>query len=140
MEDVCTSARDHLRKIHAINMSGAGSRDNLLQLLLKLHDCASTVGFLSLASATAAHHDSIVNGTEPDASVIFMSLEAELRRAEAEWDAARPSGGRSPTAPLQGARAQQGQAPDASAAEVTQDSAGPALLRAAVVRHYLARR
>ena len=133
MDTACKSARNHLRKIQAVNLSEAGSHDILLRLLLKLHDCASTVGFLSLASATAAYHDSIVNGAEPDKSAICRSLEAELRRAEAEWEASRPSDGSCSTAPLHEARGQEGGASHGS------ETTAPAL-RAAVVRHYLARR
>lgn len=64
--------------------------DSFRSLLLRIHDCASTVGFLSLASATAAHHDDIVKGVPTYRSDIIESLGAELLRAEAEWEAKRP--------------------------------------------------
>ena len=139
MNTVCKSARDHLSKIQAVNSRDSGRHDIFLRFLLKLHDCASTVGFLSLASATAAYHDSIVNGAEPDKFAICRSLEAELRRAEAEWEASRPSDGSCSAAPFQGTRGQGGKMSCELEMEDMQGSTAPEL-RAAVVRHYLSRR
>lgn len=63
--------------------------DDFLKLLLKIHNGASTVGFLSLAVTTAAHHESIRKGNSIDFPTIIGSLAAELRQAEADWDFVR---------------------------------------------------
>jgi hypothetical protein len=59
--------------------------------LLKLHDAASTVGFLSLASAADAFHKSMSAKNDVNLAAMAESLSATLREAEQEWAAARPA-------------------------------------------------
>ena len=134
VDAVCASARNYLQEIVTISNSEAGHEDRLQKLLLKLHNCASTVGFLSLASTTTAYHDSFVIGTRVDCSVISESLASELQRAEAEWEATRLKSYASTTSPAASQEAK------VFGKQVLETMQGPSstTLRAAVVRNYLA--
>ena len=96
IETACTLAKDYLNKLREfIEFDVSDSREFILKLILKLHDCASSIGFLSLASAAAAHHDKFLSGIQTDLYPVIESLEAELRCAEAEWEA--EAGNRAPS-------------------------------------------
>jgi hypothetical protein len=92
VDAVCISATDHIQQLRSISHSQAASQsERVRKLLLRLHDCASTVGFLSLASAAASYHDAVLSGGPVDLCATGESLAVKLRQAEAEWEAARPA-------------------------------------------------
>jgi DNA-directed RNA polymerase specialized sigma24 family protein len=139
---VCASARDIVRNIQSSCRSVSTSDDTVCKLLQRLHDCASTAGFLSLASAAAAYLDSIVSGRAIDRSEMGDRLSSELARAEAEWDTARSHLSVEETSTV----TRNVSGPRRQAAESIAQEAASAVgcfspdLRAAVVRRYLEER
>jgi hypothetical protein len=133
---VCTSAAEYVQEIRSICRSQAESQsERVRKLLLKLHDCASTVGFLPLASAAAAYHDSFISGVPVDLCAMGESLAVKLRQAEAEWESARPAAQTSGSSCVQG----EATVADAAAGSGSGGSASAAY-RATVVRRFLAER
>ena len=134
---VCTSAAEYVQEIRSICRSQAESQsERVRKLLLKLHDCASTVGFLPLASAAASYHDSFISGGPVDLCAMGESLAVKLRQAEAEWESAKR------TAQTSGSsRVAQGRTNAADAAAGTgSGGSASAAYRATVVRRFLAER
>ena len=138
VDSVCSSARDNLCKMQGISSAQVGN-DTLLKLLLKLNNCACIVGFLSLASATAAYHDAIIQGDQTDPVVIKRCLEAELRRAQTEWERVRTTHIYIET--TTGAQDTKEEAKAYKKAEIgTKEQPAASFLRALVVRQHLENR
>ena len=85
MAAACDSLRELVQKMRTVSSTELFS-DNTLDLLRRLHNCASAVGFLSLATSAASYHDSIAQGTHFNLSTIAEALSDKLHKAEAEWD------------------------------------------------------
>jgi len=141
VDTLCTSAKEHVAQIARLAQLSGSQTETVSRILLKLHDAASTVGFLALASAADSFHRTLAARNTADLAAMAASLSATLDQAEQEWAVARPAHYQGAAA---SARSSSGAAPTAACLDGPPSSPPPpsALppLRATVVRRFLASR